>query len=288
MINRLIYPSSVVKVMDILSAEIWQMILNFNDSPSDIRIIELVCRAFRDLSRLRPTLTFYIADWSNISRYTKLIVANGLIRNCCEDIFKSKLQTFSVMPDMINRFEFSEVAYYCLESDDTDLTLIKWLTLYPKQSVKVYSNALNNEEFHDFDRRLLYTWTSDQLIVHWVNCLTQPLVESYRLLKKGSTIVYCDFNNFDYNDERLVIVCDELRLANVPLHHSLDDFWRSLKKSGTGLITVTSSDKNGWYKYWHSVWDDELPQMQLQLTTDEHPDDEFYPLTEKEMKFFDD
>lgn len=169
-----------------LPLDVWQLIINFNDSLVDVRSIELVCKAFRHLSTKRTSLTFYEQPWTLLTRFTNLRMIKGLISGCCEAIFQSKLVEFMISADIDikyrdeNEKEEDELPYI-----NTNKQIVEWLVKYPKQKVKVYSNVVGMSE-----RSLLYVWTPLSLTVGMsASSFMADLVNIYRSKHQGKVVL---------------------------------------------------------------------------------------------------
>jgi len=172
-----------------LPSDVWQLIVNVNDKPRDIRSAELTCKIFKQLSRSRTSITTHVIHWSIASRYTNLIRVNGLITGCCEDIFKSKLQYIRVSTDTITPF----IRLKDYESDSSSVTLsnkaiLEWVAKYPKQGVAVHNNILH-PDWPESDREMIYRWDQDYLTIMSLDDQSPMIVKRFREVSKKDAIV---------------------------------------------------------------------------------------------------
>lgn len=172
-----------------IPTDIWQLIINFNDTPRDIRAVEIVSRQFKQLSRLRTSITIHVIHWSIASKYTNLIRVNGLITGCCEDVFKSKLQYIRVSTDTITPF----IRLKDYERDSSSVTLsneaiLEWAAKYPKQGVAVHNNILH-PDWPESDREMIYRWDQDYLTIMHLDDQSPMIVKRFREVSNKNAVV---------------------------------------------------------------------------------------------------
>lgn len=264
-----------------LPLDIWQLIVNFNDSPSDIRSIELTCKAFKHLSRRRTSIDCHVIQWIEASRYPNLTRIKGMITDICEGTFQSKIDNLIVSTendeDMIN---------------ETHREILGWIVKYNKKAVRVYSGVVDDRYS---TREMMYLWTEKSLVFQGcIGDFAGQLTTTYRSVYKDGQIIMYGLPSVDSNEiiEACVIDMLIIKPGYSTVYGDLEsshELWRTVEDIGTKQFVVQCPPHlkatTLWLDEWNKFWTTP-PKCQCIISRDEFWTDKGWKLTEAEIKRF--
>jgi len=262
-----------------LPLDVWQLILNFNDSPSDIGSSELVCRAFKHLSRRRTSIDCHAIQWVTASKYPNLRRVTGLITDFCEDTFKSKIDNL-----LISSCNDEDMM------DEMNRELLGYIIKYNKKAVRVYNGVIEDRYS---TRELLYLWTDKCLVVSGcIEDFAYRLTDTYRsVYKDGQIIMYAAGTDLDIEIiETCVIDMFIINPGSSTPYEQLKstyEMWIALEQIGTKQFVVQLLPEwNGvetWSRAWNEFWRTPA-KCQFVISNTEFWTDKGWKLTEAEIK----